>query len=105
MHPVANSVWFVFLNSSIADFFKEIHLSFDIQLIAGKIADQETVDLFEVYRVDKGFPTRVKVFGKWTAESGLNAVKGLLYSRRSDLEGKVLRTGSAEVRRTSKWYR
>lgn len=68
-----------------------------MEIIVARIKNRNLVELHEVYRVDKGFPTRVKYYGYWTPENGLVASKETLYDRRFDLEGKILKTGSTEV--------
>ena len=68
-----------------------------MEVIVAKIVNLNYVEFYEVYRVDDGFPLRIVKFGTWSPEEGLNIIKGSLYSRRFDLEGKVLRIGYTEV--------
>lgn len=73
------------------------YVPFDIQLIVSVIESEDSVKLYEVYRVNETFPTRVVDYGNWTEQNGLKAAEGLVYLRRSDLEGVVVKLGSIEV--------
>lgn len=96
---MGNSLWLVALNSSIHQFFADAKVPFNTELIIAIMNGAEKVELKEVYRVDDSYPLRINDVGYWTEEDGLCILKGNLYSRRSDLEGKVLKTGSIEVSR------
>lgn len=95
---MADSIWLVFLNSSIPDFFNDAWIPFNVQLISVTVMNLDVVQLYEVYSVDRNFPINVVYFGNWTRAWGLRVIMGDLFARRSNLEGKLIKTGSLEVR-------
>lgn len=96
--PVRGSIWLLFLDLDIAEYFRNAHLPFDIQLIVARIINEDFIEFYEVYRVNPTFPIRVVSYGKWTKDGGLDVAQGVLYNRRSDLEGVVVKIGSIEVK-------
>lgn len=92
-----DSVWVIFLDTDIKEFFNESNLLFDCQVIAAYVKDVNLTNLYEVYRVRKDFPLRYNYYGNWTREGGLVVETGPIYRRRSDLEGLVLKAGSVTV--------
>lgn len=98
MYPMANSMWVVILNSSIHDFFYATNLPFNTEIIVAQIKNYDYVNFLEVYRVDKDYPMRVVNFGNWTRTGGLQVLPGIIYTRRSDLEGKLFKAGFIQVR-------
>lgn len=97
LYPASNAIWLIFLNTSITEFFEEIYLTFSMEVIVARIRNENLIELYEVYRVGDDFPMRIKDYGNWTTEKGLEVAKGTLYERRFDLEGKVFKIGSTEV--------
>lgn len=93
-----NAFWLAFMKrSEMLKFFEKINTPFDMQLIVVDVQDTESAELFEVYRVSRRRPLRTPRLGQWNREKGLEMPKEIVYCRRHDLEGIVLKTGSTEV--------
>jgi len=53
--------------------------------------------LTELYRVSPTYPLQTYLFGNWTAEKGLSVSTVGFYKRRNNLQGLVMKTGTAQV--------
>ncbi|KAL7301179.1 hypothetical protein TKK_0006150 [Trichogramma kaykai] len=91
--------WVIFFrsNTSIPDFFSNIHVPLDcVFLVVQKFEDSRTYVLTEVYSIDKGRELITNVFGTWEEESGLEITRLALYQRRSNLQGQLIRVTTVE---------
>lgn len=95
--PVQGSVWILFINSPIPDFFQSANLPFDIEMIVAEVKSASEIDMYEVYRVRHDYPLNVKKYGLWRLNMGLSAASESVYRRRNNLEGVEVKTGSIEV--------
>ena len=94
----SNIVWLLFLESYYTpeELFADINIPFDCEFIVVQQVDGHTI-LTELYRVGPTFPLQTYVFGNWTAERGLSMSTVGFYKRRNNLQGLVMKTGTAQV--------
>jgi hypothetical protein len=91
--------WLLFLdtNTSLEQFFTDINIPFDCQFLVAQPQVDHVVVLTEVYHVSPTFPLQTYHFGNWTSGGGLTWPTQGLYSRRNNLQGLVLKTGTTDV--------
>lgn len=95
---MSNTLWLIILKDvTMEEYFENAKLPFDTQIVTATVVNSDLVDFHEIYRVGTGFPTRIKYFGNWTKNKGMNVSNDRIYSRRSDLEGRVFNVGFGDV--------
>lgn len=94
-------VWVMFLSdkTTTEEFLMNTYVPFNCKFITAKtILAQQTVKLYQSYRVSPDHPLRVSDYGIWTPEDGLVlAHLTPTYFYRNDLEGLLFRVGSLQV--------
>jgi hypothetical protein len=94
---LARARWLLFLTEGNTDsFFADITVPFNCEFLIARLTTS-SVSLFEVYRVANSKPLNDIYFGRWTVVSGLVTLKTSIYSRRTDLQGTVIRAVTADV--------
>nr|CAD7448994.1 unnamed protein product [Timema bartmani] len=94
--------WLLFLNDSVEHFFSNTNLPVDCNvLVAHQPLASDKVILSEVYRVTRNLPLTENYYGQWCIEEGFTAFSGTYYSRRSHLQGLVLRAAALNMPPTS----
>jgi hypothetical protein len=89
---------FLDTNTSLEQFFTDIHIPFDCQFLVAQPQNDHFFVLTEVYRVSPTLPLQTYRFGNWTAGGGLNWPSQGLYTRRNNLQGHTIRVTHLKVK-------
>jgi hypothetical protein len=89
--------WLLFLSKtdSIDFVFRGVNIPFDWEFVVAQ--QEETVQLYEVYRVNATFPLEVHRVGNWSLANGLLWTNTPLYLRRNNLRGAELKVATTDV--------
>jgi hypothetical protein len=97
----SKAIWLLFLdtNTSLEQFFTDINIPFDCQVLVAQPQSDHFLVLTEVYRVSPTLPLQTYRFGNWTAGGGLAWPSQGLYRRRNNLEGYIIQAAHETVSR------
>jgi hypothetical protein len=94
----SRAIWLLFLdtNTSLEQFFTDINIPFDCQILVAQPQSDHVVVLTEVYRVSPTLPLQTYRFGNWTAGGSLNWPLDL-YRRRNNFKGFTMQATRVSV--------
>jgi hypothetical protein len=93
----SNARWLLILSKtdSLEFIFRAVNIPFDWEFVVAQ--QEETMQLFEVYRINVTFPLEVHRVGNWSLATGLQWTNTPLYKRRNNLRGVELRISTITV--------
>jgi hypothetical protein len=93
---MADSVWLLFLEKSVDQFFEDVYIPVDCEFLVAQRSGDNVVLLTEIYRMHKRLPLQRQEFGIWN-QSGLHVSKKSLVHRRSNFHGFTITATSMNV--------
>lgn len=86
---MASVVWLFLTSTPDIPQLQDTVVPFDCIFIVANEIDESNVKLTEIYQLSNHSQLLTNEFGNWSADQGLETVKGELFNRRSNLFGHV----------------
>jgi hypothetical protein len=96
---MSKATWMLFVDKKwpLDEFFSDVYIPFNCEMVVVQPAGEEGAILTEVYRVGSSFPLQKYRFGTWSAGDGLFCTDKGFYQRRDNLQGLALRVAFIRV--------